>query len=302
MGKRNALPLSGVESGTTGGGAMGMGGPIPPTWDDDEDVSPVLRMAGRIIKTWRDRAGLTQSQLGDRIGYSYEQVASVEQGRRAPKEDFLTAADDVLRAEGTISALTEDVDKAKYPKKVRDLAKWEGRSVEIRAYTNTTLNGLLQTPDYARAVLEARMPRYEDAEVENLLAMRMARQRIIDPAKATPIFHFVQDEMSLRHLIGGRDVMRAQLEHVLEVVRLKNVDVQVLPMTIEDHPGLDGPFKLMRLQGGDVLAYNEVQRTHRLVSDLYEIRMLEICYGAIRSNALPVKESVALIENVVADL
>lgn len=273
----------------------------PEEWDDDEATS-LLRMVGRLLKKWRERAGLTQQQLGDAIGYSLEHVSSVEQGRRLPKEEFLTAADRVLRAEGMILEMLGDVEKARYPKKVRDLTKWEKQSVEIRSYNDNVVHGLLQTEDYAWAMFGTRLPPFTVDEKKQRLAVRMGRQRIIDPTKVTPVLNFIQEEASLRRPVGGKEVMREQLKHLLKVGQLPAVDIQVLPMNRPDHAGLGGAFKLLRLREGKMLGYNEVQSTNRLISDPEEIQKLEICYGRLQSQALPSLESMDFIEKLLGEM
>ncbi|MFF3846513.1 Scr1 family TA system antitoxin-like transcriptional regulator [Streptomyces sp. NPDC002328] len=117
---------------------------------------------GPVIKMFRERKGWTQAELGAAIGYSEEQVSSVERGRRAPKPQFLEAADEALGAGGLIAGLHKDVEEARYPKKVRDLKKLEAEAVEICAYDNSVINGLLQTEEYLRAVFRSRRPAFSE--------------------------------------------------------------------------------------------------------------------------------------------
>ena len=118
-----------------------------PQWDSglEDDSSAVMRMVGRQIKMWRDAARLTQAELGAAIGYGEEMVSKVERGIRVPKPEFLENSDRVLKAGGKLIALKADVAEARYPKKVRDLAKVEAEAFEIGAYGNHNMNGLLQT-------------------------------------------------------------------------------------------------------------------------------------------------------------
>ncbi|MFC9113555.1 Scr1 family TA system antitoxin-like transcriptional regulator [Streptomyces sp. NPDC057092] len=267
----------------------------------DEESAAVLRTVGRVIKMCRERAGLTQAALGTQIGYSEEQVSSVERGRRAPMEEFLDAADRVLEANGLIGALKGDVEKARFPKKVRDLAKLEAEAVEICAYDNSVVNGLLQTEDYLRAVFGSRRPTFSEDEVDQLVAARLARQRIVEGSLPGTSFSFVHDEAALRRRVGGKMVLRRQLERLLDVGQRRNVEIQVLPLDREDNAGLGGPFHLLRLKEGSTVAHNEVQRTSRLISERREIQILELRYGVIRAQALPPRESLAFIEKILGE-
>lgn len=268
---------------------------------EDEESAAVLRTVGKVIKMYRERKGLTQAELGAAIGYSEEQVSSVERGRRAPKGQFLDAADQVLDAHGVIAGLKKDVEEARYPKKVRDLAKLEAEAVEICAYDNSVINGLLQTEEYLRAVFGSRRPAFTEEEVEQRVAARLARQRIIDGKQMIPAFSFVHDEAILRRRVGGRMVMRRQLERLLEVGQMRNVEIQVLPLDREDNAGLGGPFHLLRLEEGTTVGHSEVQRFSRLISEPKEIQILELRYGVIRAQALPPRESLAFVEKVLGE-
>ncbi|MFI2640894.1 helix-turn-helix transcriptional regulator [Streptomyces sp. NPDC018610] len=268
-------------------------------WDDEESAA-VLRTVGKVIKKFRERAGLTQAELGTAIGYSEEQVSSVERARRAPKGQFLLDADRALDAGGVITELRKDVEEARYPKKVRDLRKLEDEAVELCAYANSVVHGLLQTPGYARALYGARRPVFTEDELEGLVAARLARQEVFT-RKPAPVFAFVLEEVTLRRPIGGRMVMREQLERLLEVGRQRNVELQVMPTDQEDHAGLAGSFQLLRLKEGDTVAHNEVQLVSRLISHPKEIQVLEIRYGIIRAQALTPRKSLAFIEKVLGE-
>ncbi|WP_255953595.1 helix-turn-helix domain-containing protein [Streptomyces odontomachi] len=270
------------------------------TSGDDEESAAVLRMVGKVIKKCRERKGLTQAQFGKEIGYSEEQVSSVEQGRRAPKEQFLEQAERVLDAGGVIIALREDVEQARYPKKVRDLANLEGEAVELCAYANSVVHGLLQTPEYTRVLYRTHRPVLSDEVLERLTSARLARQKVFERRPGS-IFGFVLEEVTLRRPLGGRMVMREQLERLLEIGRQRNVEIQVMPTNCEDHAGLNGSLQLLRLESGDTVAHTEMQLTNRLISHPKEIQVLEVRYGIIRAQALTPRESLAFIEKVLGE-
>jgi transcriptional regulator with XRE-family HTH domain len=269
------------------------------SWDDESGA--VLRAVGRQLKAWREAAGLRQAELGTAIGYSEEQVSSVERGRRAPKEAFLVRTDDVLGAGGKISAMQRDVEEARYPRKIRDLAKLEAEAVELGAYNNHTLHALLQTEEYTRAMFGMRRPLLTEEVIEREVGARMARQEIVDKTKTLPVFSFVQDEVTLRRPLGGRMVHRRQLERLLEVGQFRNVEIQVMPTSLEDHAGLAGGFRLFKLRSGATLGYTEVQHITRLISTPREVQFLEMQYGSIRAQALTPRESLALIDKVLGE-
>ncbi|MEU9730671.1 helix-turn-helix transcriptional regulator [Streptomyces sp. NPDC048002] len=267
---------------------------------EDEEAEAVLRAVGRQIKLWREAAGLKQTELGDALGYGCDLISAVERGKRIPRPDLLDKADEVLGAGGKISAMRRDVEQARYPKNVRDLAKLEDEAVEMGSYTALHIHGLLQTPEYAQAVYALRRPAYTEEEIERHVAARMARKVVFDRTPH-PDISFVQEEVTLRRPVGGRTVLRRQLEHLLEVSRLRHVTIQVMPTDREDHAGLSGPFRLLRFHDGKALGHLEVQLHSRLICDPREVRILESRYGMIRAQALSPRESLAFIENVLGE-
>lgn len=269
--------------------------------EEDDEAGAVMRTVQRQLKLWREAAGLTQAEFGAAIGYGEEQVSCVERGRRIPRPEYLDRADEVLGAGGRIAAMKEDVAEVRYPKKVRDLKKLEAAAVELCAYNNSVIHGLLQTEEYARAVFSVRRPPFTADEFDQRVAARVARQKIVNDTTARPVFSFVQCESTLRRPIGGRLVMRRQLERLLEIAEFCNVDLQVLPLGREENSGLAGSFRLLRLKDGSTVGHVEVQHISRVITDPKEAQLLDMRYGTIRAQALSPRESMVLIEKVLGE-
>lgn len=271
-------------------------------WDTalDDESGAVMKTVGRQIRLWREAAGLTQAELGARIGYGEDMVSAVERARRVPQPEFLANADEVLGAAGKLAAMRGDVAQARYPKKVRDLARLEGEAVELGAYGNHNMHGLLQTEDYARALFAMRRPPYSEDEIERHVAARMARQEVFTRLPA-PMLTFVQEEVTLRRPIGGRMVLRRQLERLLEVGQLRHVEIQVMPTDREEHAGMGGQLQLLKLKDGTDLGHWEGQLSNRLISDFKEVHVLEMRYGMLRAQALTPRESLAFIDGVLGE-
>lgn len=268
--------------------------------DWEQDASEFLKTVGRQVKLWREHAGLTQPELGQRIGYSHELISSVERGRRWPKPEFLDGVDDTLGANGLLKAFKIDLERARYPRKVSNLAKLEARAVSLGAYSDHNIQGLLQTEDYARALYQMRRPLLNEETVDRYVAARMARQDIFARWPA-PILSFVQEEVTLRRPLGGRTVMRGQLERLLELGRLRNVEIQVMPTDREDHAGMGGQFRLLDTKDGPTVGHAEVLGFSRVITNREEVRTLEAQYGIIRAQALTPRESLAFIEKVLGE-
>ncbi|MEU8630427.1 helix-turn-helix transcriptional regulator [Streptomyces sp. NPDC048669] len=285
------------------GTEQGGGGADEPGWDVDPDDEPgvaVVAAVGRQIKAWREAAGMRAGAFGAAIGYGEDLVYKVEGGRRIPRPEFLDRADDVLGAGGRIAAMKRDVAEVRYPKKIRELAKMEERAVEMELYSNHNIHGLLQTPEYARALFEMRRPAYSEDEVARVLAARMARRRIFERSPA-PTLSFVQEEVTLRRPIGGTMVLRQQLERLLEVGQLRNVEIQVMPTSREDHAGMDGGVEVLKFEDGTAVGRSDDAFAGRPVSDPKQLRILELRCGMIRAQALSPRESLAFIEQLLGE-
>ncbi|MFF3291842.1 helix-turn-helix domain-containing protein [Streptomyces sp. NPDC003023] len=268
-------------------------------WDDD-DSGAVIAAVGRQVRLWREAAGMRAAELGAAIGYGENQVYKVEVGKRIPKPEFLDKADEVLGAGGKLAAMKKDVAEARYPKKVRDLAKLERDAVELGAYSNHNLHGLLQTEEYARALYEMRRPSYSADQIDRHVAGRVGRQEIFEREPLT-MLTFVLEEVTVARPLGGAMVARRQLEHLLEIGRLRHVEIQVMPTDREDHAGMGGQFQLLKFDDGTAVAHWEGQLSNRLISDPKEVRIIELRYGIIRAQALTPRESLAFIEKALGE-
>ncbi|GGT14661.1 helix-turn-helix transcriptional regulator [Streptomyces atratus] len=274
-----------------------------PGWDvdpDDESGAAVVATVGRQLRLRREAVGMRAADFGVAIGYGEDQVYKVEAGKRIPRQEYLDRADEVLGAGGLIAAMKKDVAEVRYPKKIRDLARMEAKAVEVAVYANHGIHGLLQTEGHARVLLETRQPAYSRNEVERGVAARIARRSIFDRSPA-PALSFVQEEAALRRPIGGRMEWRRQLERLLEVGRLRNVSLQVMPLNCETHPGLDGGIEVLKFGDGTAVGRSEGAFNGRPVSDPKQLRILELRYGMIRAQALAPGESLAFIEQVLGE-
>lgn len=278
---------------------------------DDEDAGDgavdLFRALGRQIRVLRERAGLTQRQLGEALGYSEEQISSLERGRRVPQDDFLDAADELLGANGVLSAAKEDVARAKakarvkHPAWFRNYARLEQEAVEVHDFSNQAVPGFFQTEDYARAVFTSRQPLFDETTVEERVGARLARQGFLTQWPP-PMVSAIIAESVLRQPFGGRDVQRGQLQRLAALSDLRNVTIQVMPLDSEEHAGMGGPFTLLTPKGRPQVAYLEVQHISRLITDPEEVRVLAAKYGTIRAQALAPRESLLMIEKMLGEL
>ncbi|MFH8625751.1 helix-turn-helix domain-containing protein [Streptomyces vietnamensis] len=274
-----------------------------PGWEVDPDDDwglAVIATVGRQLRLRREAVGMRAAEFGVAVGYGEDLVYKIEGGKRIPRPEYLDKADEVLGAGGLIAAMKDDVAKVRYPKKVRDLAQMEARAVEIGVYESSNIAGLLQTSEYARALLQSWLPVYSPEDLERRVAARVARQSVFERSPA-PALGFVLEEATLRRHVGGTMVRKRQFERLLEVGRLSYVTLQLMPMDSGAHPGMSGRIELLKFEDGTAVGRSDGAFNGRPVSELKQLRILELRYGTIRAQALPPGESLARIEQLLGE-
>ncbi|MDX3576671.1 helix-turn-helix transcriptional regulator [Streptomyces sp. FL07-04A] len=274
-----------------------------PGWEvdpDDEWGVAVVATVGRQLRLRREAVAMRVADFAVAVGYGEDMVYKIESGRRIPRPEYLDRADEILGAGGLLSAMNEDVKRVQYPKKVREIAELEARAVEIQLYDPLSIHGLLQTPEYTRALLRMRRPAYTDDVVVRGVAARGARKSVFD-RDPVPEISFVQDEWTLRRQLGGRAVLRQQLEHLLQMAQLRNVEFQVMPMDREEHAGVDGGIEVLKFPDGSAVGRSPALANGRAVTEPKHLRILELRYGIIRAQALTPRESAAFIEQLLGE-
>ncbi|MEW2124595.1 helix-turn-helix transcriptional regulator [Streptomyces sp. NPDC007259] len=258
-------------------------------------------MFGALLRHFREAAGLSQEGLGSRIGFSKSQVAMVERGQRPPKGDFVRQADAVLSANGALTAASVQLSFSHLASWFEPFAEEESKAVARYQYESSTMPGLLQTEAHAHALHQGACPPLDDDEIERLVAGRLARQTLLT-RKPLPDISFILEISAVTRPIGGRDVHRAQLQHLLEVGELRNVHIQVMSPHRETHVGMAGPFVLLETDDRRRLAYLEVQGRNFVVSEQPQLGDLFATYGMLRTQAHGLEESRGLIKQIAEGL
>nr|WP_245179153.1 DUF5753 domain-containing protein [Streptomyces montanisoli] len=244
---------------------------------------------------------MSQQALGDAIGYSLEQVASVEQGRRPAKATFTLAADRALEARGVLEVLQDEVERAKLPRFFRDFALLEAEALSRFSYDPLLVPGLLQTQAYAQTLLEAHFPPLDEEIIEQRVSGRLARQALLARRSPPMVFVFIVEEGALRRTVGSAAVMREQLRHLLTCSQMRNVEVQVMPTTRGAHSGLNGPMVLVESTDRRQHVYVEAQDVVSVRSDRNEVSEFWLRYGMLRSQALNSEDSSHLIQRMAGE-
>lgn len=269
--------------------------------DREEAERPGVWSAyGSLLRHLRKRAGMTQEQLAEAVGYSLDLVASVEQGRRPAKATFTLAAERALEARGVLDVLQDEVDRAKLPRFFRNFALIEAEALSRFSYDPLLVPGLLQTEAYARSLFAGHCPPLSEETIDQHTEARLGRQKLLTREPMAEL-SFIIGEDALRDPVGDSEVMREQWQRLLEVGALRNVELQIMPARRGFHPGKNGAFVVVESKENDHLGYFESQGVGCMVQDPADVSAFALRYGKLRSQALNVEDSALLIGQLVGE-
>ncbi|MCK8432053.1 helix-turn-helix domain-containing protein [Streptomyces sp. D2-8] len=261
----------------------------------DPGASP-LDYYGFELRRHREAAGLTLKQLGGILNYTGSLVGQIETARKVPTPEFSERADAALGTDGMFSRLVELVLRSRLPAWFQQVAELEMRATEVCSFQTHMVLGLLQTQGYAQAVLGA----FDRTDLEDRTAVRLARQRVFEKGEP-PVFWAVLSEAALGLEIGGPEVMRGQLAHLLSFESNPRINIQVLPFSTGAHPGLQGSFDVYRFSTDPTIVYTEGYGSGHPTANPDTVRECSLRYDHLRAAALSLTDSAELIRRVMED-
>ena len=253
------------------------------------------------LRSWRLQMGWTQVEMGSKLGYSASLVSGIETMDKAPTADFATRCDEVLGLPRTFATLQELAAREAYPAFFAPVIPFEREAVRIHGWELGAVPGLLQTEDYARALIRSGRPIDSDEEIGRIVAARLERQEII-AGQAAPFLWYVLDESVLRHVVGGAAVMRRQLDRLLDAADAPGIVVQVLPFSADNHAGADGPISVYDFASAPSVCYTECYSGGRIVEERETVAGLMTVINLIRASALSVSDSRELIRRIRGEI
>ncbi|MGW4982661.1 helix-turn-helix domain-containing protein [Streptomyces mirabilis] len=267
--------------------------------DLDPSSSP-RALLGAELRHAREKAGLSQDELGQPLFVSGAFIGQLEAGTRRMHLEYARQIDEILGANGFFERNCKALAKSRYPDHFAEAAEAEAIATAIREYAALLIPGLLQTEGYARAVFRAYQPTATEDVIDELVAARLERARLLaDPT--TPLLWAVLDEAVLRRKVGGVQVMAGALRHVATLARRHRIIVQVLPFDAEAHASMTGALTLLDFEEAPPLAFIEGPSMGRLEDDPATVTRHQLTYDLLRASALAPQESLALIESVAED-
>lgn len=273
------------------------------------------RKLGLWLKEQRTNSGLTGKQVANELGCGDPKVFRMEGGHAVPSKleldrlfDIFGVSDDQerdlirqLTADAKSRHWTSDFESVMPPKFDIYVGREEDAS-SIYVYETHLIQGLLQTQDHMRALLTATNPQDGPEDVERLVEFRTRRQQILDREPEPPSLWVVMDEAVLRRPVGGAEVHRRQLQHLLQITQKPNVNLQVIPESIGAHAGLSGPFSILEFEPDEpTMIYIEGQGGNLYLDKPREVRRHKLLWNHIVDVASPTATSTQLIKKAMED-
>ncbi|MGY1972768.1 helix-turn-helix domain-containing protein [Nocardia gipuzkoensis] len=273
----------------------------------------VLRIAlGGRLRQLREGCGISREAAGDAIRGSHAKISRLELGRTGFKERDLR---DLLSLYGVVDPAERET-YFELARRANDPGWWqhysdllpawfetylglEQAATTIRTYEAQFVPGLLQTADYARAVIQLG----NSDETERRVAIRMRRQEILDRV-AAPTLWAVIDENALRRPVGGMEVLREQIEHLLVMADCPSIRIQVLPYSAGGHSAAGGPFSILRFPEPELA---DIVYTEQLTSSLYfdkqrDVELYMSVMNRLSVEALSPVDSVRFLRDLLTEM
>ena len=266
---------------------------MPPARDNDHSA---LALFAAELQAARARAGMSRDELATRINYSPSLVGMVESMRRVPPDGLRPALRRSVSHHRHLRPPARAPPHSPVPLWFRPFAQHEAEATALRTFELVLVPGLLQTPEYARVLLSTRVGT-SDEDAEQLVAARMERQAILD-RDDPPLLWVVLDEGVLRRPIGDRKVMRAQVEHLVEMADRSSVVIQVISSEVGAHEGVNGSFVIADFANAPSIVYLETALTGLVVERPEDVAAVRLTYDTLRSEAMSRAASLELLQEV----
>ncbi|MFJ3758464.1 helix-turn-helix transcriptional regulator [Streptomyces sp. NPDC090080] len=269
------------------------------------EASGTTQLVAAMTKALREQQELTQEELGKLIGYTGSAISALETGVQPPSDKMLVKLEEAIGGGlGIFEKARRLVLLDKYPAQFKNFALVEQDAVSLSSYQTFVVDGLFQTPEYARALIGGGFPKLPEEKVEELVEARVARRALFDRAEPTAMIELILEESVLRRPFGSWEALRGQLRSLAEDAERDNVSVQVLPTERGlrvGHAGARGDMQLVETKEHHRLVYMEIEDESVLVSDPAKVTRLTHRYAKIRTQALNSDDSLRLIRKLAGE-
>ena len=279
------------------------------------NVNPTVRRRrlGQELRRLRELKGMTAEEVAERLLVSQSKISRLENGRRSISQRDVRDLCGVYEVEDhrivdSLMQMAKDSRQQGWWHSFGDIPYsvyigLETDAASLRVYDPQVVPGLLQTRQYAEALIAGALPETAPADIEKRVQVRMRRQERISAADNPLRLWTVLDEAALRRVVGNRALMREQLDHLVEQSQLPHVTVQVIPFDMGAHPGLNGQYAILEFPDA---ADSSVVYIEGVTSDLYlekanDVQKYSVMYEHLRAQALNVELSRQFIARIAKE-
>ncbi|MGW1724993.1 helix-turn-helix domain-containing protein [Streptomyces sp. NPDC002306] len=279
------------------------------------NVNPTVRRRrlGQELRRLRELKGMTAEEVAERLLVSQSKISRLENGRRSISQRDVRDLCGVYEVEDvrivdSLMQMAKDSRQQGWWHSFGDIPYsvyigLETDAASLRVYDPQVVPGLLQTRQYAEALIAGALPETAAADIEKRVQVRMRRQERISTPEAPLRLWTVLDEAALKRVVGNRSLMRDQLEHLVEQSQLPHVTVQVIPFDMGAHPGLNGQYAILEFPDA---ADSSVVYIEGVTSDLYlekanDVQKYSVMYEHLRAQALNVEQSRQFIADIAKE-
>jgi transcriptional regulator with XRE-family HTH domain len=279
------------------------------------NVNPTVRRRrlGQELRRLRELKGMTAEEVAERLLVSQSKISRLENGRRSISQRDVRDLCGVYEVEDhrivdSLMQMAKDSRQQGWWHSFGDIPYsvyigLETDAASLRVYDPQVVPGLLQTKQYAEALIAGALPETASTEIEKRVQVRMRRQERISTEENPLRLWTVLDEAALRRVVGNRSLMRDQLEQLVEQSQLPHVTVQVIPFDMGAHPGLNGQYAILEFPDA---ADSSVVYIEGVTSDLYlekanDVQKYSVMYEHLRAQALNVEQSRQFIADIAKE-
>lgn len=266
---------------------------------------------GLVLTDLRKRCGKDRAEAARLLGCSEAKIGTIERGRSAVAPLELAALLDLYGVHDDdrddVEHLAAEARRRRprtpwasvMPERLRRFFRLEETAILLRCYRSELIHGLVQTEDYAFALIS--QDEHRPSDIPQLVQARMARQSRLTGSNP-PELHLLLSEAAVRQRIGGPTVMRDQLRHLRDLAMRPNIHVGVIPFTAGAHPAKGNPFTILTAPTRKTVVYLENFTDGFVVDDLHRVARYESAFKLLDGIALPHGQTVALLDRLEAEL
>lgn len=274
--------------------------------------SPVVRRRelGALLRDLRNEAGLTVEQVAEELVVSPSKISRLETGQRSASlrdvRDLCNLYEVTDEKREYLAGLARASKRPawwqRYGLPYAQYVGLEAEALRISDFESGVFPGLLQVPDFARAVQSSAVPRLASEVVDQRIEERRRRQEILTRSEPPPPnLHAIVDEAVLHRVVGGPETMATQIRHVIDACELPNVTVQVVPFSAGAHPALDSTFILLQFEGSvPGIVYVEGLVGHLYLERAQDVQRYGMVFDRLRSVSLSEQKSLDVMKRMSA--